>query len=173
MNISQKPLLPIKQSMLSLSKFFNNSISFQLFSICFLVFFQFFISGCAARQVMLDRAVVFNDTAGIISEVKVRHEPTGKIGAVNMILPQRSLDLGFPRQPMLAKEAVITWRDHQGMSRRVKVALPGRSDGIGGEQSNSLVYFILPNSINHPQIQDLEDHYLWLKSYQLHRFQRQ
>ena len=128
-------------------KLFNNSISFQLFSICFLVFFQFFISGCAARQVMLDRAVVFNDTAGIISEVKVRHEPTGKIGAVNMILPQRSLDLGFPRQPMLAKEAVITWRDHQGMSRKVKVALPDGSDGTGGGQSNSLVYFILPNGL--------------------------
>jgi len=96
---------------------------------------------------MLDRAVVFNDTAGIISEVKVRHEPTGKIGSINMILPQRSLDLGFSRQPMLAKESIVTWIDQNGRQRRVKVALPDGSDGTGGGQSNSLVYFILPNGL--------------------------
>lgn len=96
---------------------------------------------------MLDRALVINATTGIITEVTVRHEPTGKIGSINMILPQRSLDLGFPKQPMLAKEAVVTWIDQSGRQRRVEVALPDGSDGTGGGQSNSLVYFILPNGL--------------------------
>ena len=144
MNISQKPLLPIKQSMLSLSKFFNNSISFQLATICFLISFQLIFQGCATRQVMLDRAVVRNDTAWIIMEVKVLHEPTGKTGAANMILPQRSLDLGFSRQPMLAKEAIITWKDHEGRRKKAEVALPDNRDASGGGQTNSLVYTIQP-----------------------------
>jgi hypothetical protein len=93
---------------------------------------------------MLDRAVVFNDTAGIISEVKVRHEPTGKIGSINMILPQKSLDLGFPKQPMRAKEAVVTWIDQNGRQRRVKIELPVDRGGLREGQANSLVYTIHP-----------------------------
>jgi hypothetical protein len=94
---------------------------------------------------MLDRAVVLNDTAGIISEVTVLHEPTGKIGVANMILPQRSLDLGFSRQPMLAKEAIVTWRDHDGRQRQVLVTLPGDRDALGEGKTNSLVYTIHPS----------------------------
>lgn len=79
MNTSERVLLPIKWPMRYSSKLFNNSISFQLFSICFLIFFQLILSGCAAHQVMFDRAVVFNATDGIISEVKVRHERKAKM----------------------------------------------------------------------------------------------
>ena len=96
------------------------------------------LGGCATRQVLLDRALVINATPGIISEVKVRHEPTGKIGAANMILPQKSFDLGFSKQPMLAKEAVVTWIDQSGLQRRAKVALPNKSDG----ETSVLVYTI-------------------------------
>jgi hypothetical protein len=89
---------------------------------------------------MLDRALVINSTQGIISEVKVRHEPTGKIGAASMILPQKSFDLGFSQQPLLAKEATVTWIDQSGKPKRVEVSLPYESDG----DSNILVYIIDP-----------------------------
>ena len=103
-----------------------------------------FLSGCATKHIVLDRAVVRNDTAWIITEVKVLHEPTGKTGFVNMILPQRSLELGFAGQPMLAKEAIITWKDHEGWRRKAKVDLPDNRDASGEEQTNSLVYTIKP-----------------------------
>ena len=144
MNTSERVLLPIKRSMRYLSKLFNNSISFQIVAICFLVSSQFVISGCATRKVMLDRAVVINATAGIITEVKVRHEPTGKIGAVNMILPQKSFDLGFQSQPMLARESVVTWTDQNGQQRRTVLSLPkGLTTGEG--QAMILVYTIHPS----------------------------
>lgn len=91
---------------------------------------------------MLDRALVINDTGGIITEVKVHHEPTGKIGSVNMILDQSSFDLGFPKQPMLAKEAVVTWIDQNGHQRRAEIILPDESDASDEGTTNRLIYTI-------------------------------
>lgn len=111
-------------------------------------FFILFFAGCAAKHVMLDRAVVRNDTGGIITDVKVVHEPTGKTGGVNMILPHMSFELGFAEQPMDAKRAIITWTDRENILRRSEVALPGRRDTKQG-QSHILVYTIQPAGIAH------------------------
>ena len=125
-------------------KLSNNGINIQLVSIFLLIFYQLLFQGCATRQVVLDRAVIRNDTARIITEVKVLHEPTGKTGSVNMILPQRSLELGFAGQPMRGKHAIITWRDHEGRQRRIELALPrGRTTGEG--RPMSLIYTIHPS----------------------------
>ena len=105
---------------------------------------------------MLDRAVVINATAGIISEVKVRHEPTGKIGAVNMILPQKSLDLGFPRQPMRGRQGIVTWFDHNGHQRRAKVELPADRGSFSEGQAKSLVYTIEPAGVVHVHLEHLK-----------------
>ena len=120
-------------------KTFNRFIIAQLVS-----FFILILTGCAAKYVMLDRAVVRNDTGGIITDVKVVHEPTGKTGGVNMILPQMSFELGFAGQPMLAKRAIITWKDHKDIRRRSEVVLPDRPDASKQGQSHSLVYTIKP-----------------------------
>jgi hypothetical protein len=109
-------------------------------------FFLFFI-GCAAKNVLLDRAVVRNDTVGIITDVKVVHEPTGKTGGVNMILPQMSFELGFAGQAMHAKRAVITWKDHKGIRRRSEVSLPDSPDASKQGHPNSLVYTIQPAGV--------------------------
>jgi hypothetical protein len=84
--------------------------------------------------------MVINNTEGIISEVVIRHEPTGKVGSASMILPQKSFDLGFSQQPLLAKEATVTWINQSGEPKRVEVSLPYESDG----DSNILVYIIGP-----------------------------
>lgn len=111
------------------------------------IFFFMIFSGCAARNVMLDHAVIRNDTAGIISDVQVVHEPTGKTGAINLILPQKSFELGFAGQPMLAKRAIITWNDHEGHRRRSAVGLPAKPDISRNGESYSLVYSIQPGGV--------------------------
>jgi hypothetical protein len=111
------------------------------------IFFFLILSGCAAKTVLLDHAVVRNDTAGIISDVQVVHEPTGKTGAINMILPQKSFELGFAGQPMRAKRAIITWNDDEGHRRKSAVALPAKPDVSKEEQSYSLIYSIQPAGV--------------------------
>jgi len=103
---------------------------------------------------MLDRAVVRNDTVGIISEVKVVHEPTRKTGAINMILPQRSFELGFAGQPIRGKRAIITWKDHEGHWRRSEVALPDNRNAAKEGRSYGLVYTIQPAGVVHVQLEN-------------------
>ena len=103
------------------------------------------LPGCLARQVMLDRAVVINVTDGIISEVVVRHEPTGKVGAASMIIPRNSFDLGFSKQSLLAEEAIVSWRDQNGRVKKTVVTLPGSDEVTGRGQPVSLIYRIYPD----------------------------
>lgn len=112
------------------------------FVVCLIVF-----AGCATQHAMVERAIVINNTEGIISEVVIRHEPTGKIGAANMILPRNSFDLGFSKQPLLAEEAIISWRNQDGHHQKVKVKLPDFVEVSGKEQPGSLVYTIYPGNI--------------------------
>jgi len=67
------------------------------------------LAACNRPPVIIDRVVVLNDTEGRISHVQVLHLPTRKIGRVNQILPQRTLDIGFPQQPMMASHAQVNW----------------------------------------------------------------
>ncbi len=61
-----------------------------------------------------------------------------------MILPQKSIDLGFQSQPMLARESVVTWTDQNGQQRRIVLSLPkGLTTGEG--QALILVYTIHPS----------------------------
>jgi hypothetical protein len=96
---------------------------------------------CSTPLIMLDRAVILNATSSTITEVRVQHEPTGKIGAVNAILPGRTLSLGFSAQPMLAKEGVVTWRDPSGGMQSSRLTLPAYTDETK-DISYTLVYTI-------------------------------
>jgi hypothetical protein len=95
-----------------------------------------------APHVTLDRAVIRNETRSSISDVIVRHEPTGKTGRINRILPLRSFDLGFSGQPMLGKQAVITWREADGRERREKLDLPYNRELKSDRKNMVLVYII-------------------------------
>jgi hypothetical protein len=89
--------------------------------------------------------MVINNTEGVISEVVIHHEPTGKIGAASMILPQKSFDLEFSKQPLLAEKAIVSWRDQNGHVKNEVVTLPGSGDASGKGQPGSLVYRINPD----------------------------
>ena len=109
-------------------------------------------TGCAVHDIMLDHAVIRNETPGVISDVQVVHEPTGKTGAVNMILPQRSFELGFAGQPLRAKRAIITWNDHEGQGRRSEADLPAPPAISPNGQYYSLIYSIHPAGVVRVQL---------------------
>ena len=108
----------------------------------FIAFFLPAISGCTSRHLIIDRAIVRNETPGIITDVKVIHEPTGKSGAVNMILPNKTFELGFAGQPMFGKHAIITWKDYEGHLRKFVTPLPKNRDAKGKGNNYILVYTI-------------------------------
>lgn len=100
---------------------------------------------CVASPTMLHRAVVHNATSHPISDVLVRHEPTGAIGRVSTLSPRSELDLGFSTQQMKAKRAVITWHEPASGMNRVEVPVP-RKDAQGNPgHAFTLVYTIQPD----------------------------
>ncbi len=102
------------------------------------------LTGCATPHLMLDRAVVRNATAGTITDVRVLHEPTGKLGKVNFILPRKSFNIGFSGQPLLGKHAIVTWKDQEGMKRKAEITLPYHKTAANKGRAMTLVYVIHP-----------------------------
>ncbi len=105
----------------------------------------FSLLACAKPAVMIDRVLVKNATGNKITDVEVRHEPTKKFGAVNTILPEKSLDIGFPRQPMLAQKALVRWRDDNGTEWSVGVNLPYDRTATEEMRTMNLIYVIYPS----------------------------
>lgn len=110
-----------------------------------LVFLFLLPAGCARPAIQLDRVLVYNATPEIIEDVQVRHEPTHRIGAVSLILPGKSLDIGFPRQPMLAQKGVVSWRDGSGQTWQVELPLPYDYSVAREARAMALVYMISPS----------------------------
>ena len=96
--------------------------------------------GCSGPPMMVDRVLVKNATEFTVTEVEVRHEPTSRIGAVNAILPQKDLDIGFPKQPLLARQAFIGWNDGHGQKRSAELEVPYDSGAAKSERAMSLIY---------------------------------
>lgn len=112
--------------------------------ILFLAVLLFSLQGCARKPVLLDRTVVLNATDSQITAVKVLHEPTRKSGSVSAILPQKTLDIGFPGQPMLATRAVVSWQNTSGQRTEVEVDLPYNRDSAKENRQMQLIYVIHP-----------------------------
>ena len=103
---------------------------------------------------MVDRVLVKNASDGKVTEVKIHHEPTNRIGGVNAILPQESLDIGFPDQPLLARQAIIQWRDKHGQDRIGKIVIPYDSDAAQDGRVMSLIYILHPTGTASAHLQD-------------------
>ncbi len=112
------------------------------------------LSGCSKPPVMADRVLVKNASEWKVTEVKVRHIPTNKIGSVNAILPQQSLDIGFPKQPLLADRAIIRWIDGQGQNRSDELDIPYDAAAAKAERTVSLTYILLPSGSVTAHLQD-------------------
>lgn len=117
----------------------------RLWSLPTVMLLALMLLACATKPVLLDRVLVQNATSSKITSVKVRHEPTDKFGAVNTILPQKALDIGFPERPMLAERAVVSWRDGDEREWTVTVPLPHDPEAARAERPMNLVYIIYPS----------------------------
>lgn len=102
----------------------------------------FVLTGCATTPVILDQVLVQNLSGGRVTDVVVAHSPTGKTGSTNLILPGRSLDIGFSRKPLLAQQATVSWRDEAGAARKKTIRLPQRENLSNEEKILRLVYVI-------------------------------
>ena len=112
------------------------------------------LSGCSKPPMLADRVLVKNASDWKVTEVKVRHIPTNKIGSVNAILPQQSLDIGFPKQPLLADRAIIRWIDGQGQNRSDELDIPYDAAAAKAERTMSLTYILLPSGSVTAHLQD-------------------
>lgn len=99
-------------------------------------------TGCARPKIQIDRVLVYNATTETITDVQIRHEPTSRVGSVSLILPGKSLDIGFPRQPMLARTGVLGWRDGEGSTWEVVLPLPYDYSVAEDGRAMALVYMI-------------------------------
>ena len=121
-------------------------------SVLFILFIA--LSGCSKPPVMADRVLVKNDSDWKVTAVKVQHIPTNRIGAVSAILPQESLDIGFPKQPLLADRAIIRWVDGQGQNRSDELEIPYDATAARAERTMSLTYILLPSGSVIAHLQD-------------------
>lgn len=121
-------------------------------SVLFILFFA--LSGCSKPPVMADRVLVKNDSDWKVTAVKVQHIPTNRIGAVSAILPQESLDIGFPKQPLVADRAIIRWVDGQGQNRSDELEIPYDATAARAERTMSLTYILLPSGSVIAHLQD-------------------
>ena len=104
-------------------------------------------AGCARPKIQLDRVLVYNATSEKITDVQIRHEPTNRTGGVSLILPGKSLDIGFPRQPMLGRTGIVGWRDGSGRTWQVELALPYNDSAAAEGRAMALVYMISPSGM--------------------------
>ena len=110
---------------------------------CFaLVILLIVFPGCAKPNIQLGKVLVYNATAEKITDVTVHHEPTNRTASVSLILPGKSLDIGFPEQPMLGRKGVVRWRDAAGRGWQVELPLPYDSSAAREGRVMTLVYTI-------------------------------
>ena len=115
----------------------------------YLVVFSLIMSllACAKPPVMIERVIVKNATKSKITDVKVRHEPTKKFGAVNAILPDEALEIGLSSmgKPMLAEQALVRWRDGGGLEWNVTLDIPYDLSVAKAKRRVKLEYIIYPS----------------------------
>jgi hypothetical protein len=76
------------------------------------------------QRYKVSRGTIYNSSRQEIHDVRVVHEPTNVVVATNSILPDRSFDLGFEEQMLMANYAVFTWTDDVGNRHEQMVHLP-------------------------------------------------
>jgi hypothetical protein len=103
------------------------------------------LTACVKSSAILDRVYVKNATGSRITDVKIHHQPAQWFGSVNAILPQRSLDIGFPGQRVPARKAFVSWRDGDGLQWSLDIDLPYDQTPQKAGRPMSLIYIIYPS----------------------------
>lgn len=76
------------------------------------------------QRYKVSHGTIYNSSRQEIHDVRVVHEPTNLAVVTNSILPDRSFDLGFEGQILMANYAVFTWTDDVGNRHEQMVHLP-------------------------------------------------
>ena len=79
---------------------------------------------------------------------------SGESGELSAILPHKSLDIGFPKQPLLAQRAIIRWIDGQGQNRSDELDIPYDAAAAKAEKAMSLTYILHPSGSVTAHLQD-------------------
>ncbi len=84
------------------------------------------LGGCAlfSQHILVNKALVVNETGERITDIRIVHRPTNKYAAVNLILPHEVFSLGVFEQRMLGSEADVSWRYGDGPLRHRRLTLP-------------------------------------------------
>jgi len=120
-----------------------------LWSVSFFLTLLLVLSACAKPPVLINQVVVRNATGSTITDVTILHLPTNRFGAVNAILPGKTLDLGLSGKghPMLAEQGVVHWRDGNGLEWSVSLQLPHHQSPGDGKHPVRLSYVIFPQGL--------------------------
>lgn len=94
---------------------------------------------------ILDRAIILNASGTKITDVNAFHEPTRVSGQVNTILPHDTLEIGFSRRPMMARQVTVSWRDGNGVKRKVTLELPYDYNAAREGRTMIMIYEIHPH----------------------------
>ena len=90
----------------------------------------------------VSHGTIYNLSTQEIFNVRVVHEPTKRVVAINSILADRSFDLGFEGQMLMANYAVFTWTDGTGRRHEQIVHLPRPSKK--SKEMHEVIYTIDP-----------------------------
>ena len=115
------------------------------------------ILACVKPPVMVGQFLVENATNSKITDVKVRHKPTKKFGAVNAILPDEALEIGLSSKgkPILADQALINWKDGGGLEWNVTLNIPYDLSVAKAKRPVRLVYIIYSSGRATVHLQEL------------------
>ena len=83
--------------------------------------------GCTTtnnQRYKVRHGTIYNSSTQEIYDIRAVHEPTKRVVAISSILPDRSFDLGFKEQLLMANYAVFTWTDAAGKHHEQRVDLP-------------------------------------------------
>lgn len=72
----------------------------------------------------VSHGMIYNSSTQEMHNVRIVHEPTKKVVTTNSILPNRSFNLGFEGQALMANYALFTWTDDSGRRHEQIVDLP-------------------------------------------------
>ena len=82
------------------------------------------VVSCAHRQVsMICAGDVENGSGGVIRDMRIVHEPTGRFFAVGALQPGKSFFLDFGPRELEATAADVTWTDVSGSRHRARLGL--------------------------------------------------
>lgn len=99
----------------------------------------FIVAGCAGPKVLLCGGRVHNASGTELHDLRIVHQPTGKMLTANLVLAGHGVELDFDDRELRATSATVEWNDAASGRQQADVPLPRRAVSAGPQR---LVYDI-------------------------------